>query len=322
MPTDSQQDSWLQASVLTHSKHCALLEELFYALGAVSITLSDAQDQPILEPGVGETPLWQDVTLSVLFAATSNIESNGSDSELETLESSLKKTLSTQAEGTFESLNVSRLENKNWERECLDQFKPIFFPNRLRICPSWDYQPEAERIDILLDPGLAFGTGSHPTTFMCLEWLDANPIADKKVIDFGCGSGILGIAALKLGAKQVTFIDNDPQAITATRENMRRNAIDEESCQLICNGSPTRTEQEALNELKNHSDILLANILAQPLVDLASTISGFVKANGSLILSGLLAEQQSLVLAAYENQFSGFNIKQTEDWLCISATKI
>ena len=312
--------TWLQAQLSTTAENCDLLEEIFYSLGAVSTTLSDSEDQPILEPGVGQTPLWLEVTLTALFSADDFIQEGVSACQV--LESHITSHLSQEAKTAFSDLSVTPLENKNWERECLDQFKPIVFRNRLRVCPSWDYRHHPDYIDILLDPGLAFGTGSHPTTQMCLDWLDGCDLTGKNVIDFGCGSGILGIAAIKLGASQVTFIDNDPQAIRASEENLRRNEISSDRYQLICNAATSNNQYKVEQaRLAATADIVLANILAQPLIDLSDTISGYLKAGGQIVLSGLLEDQQSEVSTAYRSSFGSFCVLNTEGWLRLDAEK-
>jgi len=315
--------NWLQVTLHTNSNDCAALEEILYACGASSITLLDSGDQPILEPSVGEHPLWQDVVLTALFCEpdTQALKDSHSNQQNQTLEHFLNDFLQEQlvnSNASYQQLHTERLENQAWERSCLDQFKPILFNQRLRICPSWIDEPEQNRIDVLLDPGLAFGTGSHATTFLCLAWLDAESLQGKTVIDFGCGSGILGIAALKLGASQVIFIDNDPQAIRATKENLTRNDL--HSQQLICTAD---LDYHALTQqlAAYTADIVLANILAEPLTTLAPIISQLAKPNGKLVLSGILSEQEQQITNAYQAHFDNFAIEAHEDWLRIDAIK-
>lgn len=305
---------WLQASLAATPSNSNLFEEILYALGAVSISLTDTLDQPILEPGVGETPLWQAITLTALFVPPPTMDDS---SAINGLDANIRTKLKPFEEPC--NLNISWLEDKNWERECLDQFEPITFTNKLRVCPSWKYEPDNAYTDILLDPGLAFGTGTHATTYLCLEWLDTNTIQDKNVIDFGCGSGILGIAALKLGAAQVTFVDNDPQAITASEENLRRNNIDSNNYRLICNRDGAN-EDKTKDDISN-VDILIANILAEPLIDLSDQITALLKPAGKLVLSGLLVGQSDLVSAAYRNSFKMNPIREREGWLCLTGSK-
>lgn len=314
--TDEPLKRWLQARLACTPSNSDIFEEILYALGAVSISLTDTLDQPILEPGVGETPLWQAITLTALFVPPPTISDA---SAIDALDKNIRTNLESFENPKSISLDITWLEDKNWERECLEQFEPIRFANKLRVCPSWKYEPDDQYIDILLDPGLAFGTGTHATTHLCLEWLDTNAIQDKSVIDFGCGSGILGIAALKLGAKHVTFIDNDPQAITASQENLRRNKIDAHSYQLICNRDGV-CEDETKDDI-NNADILIANILAQPLIDLSDQITALLESSGKLVLSGLLEGQGESVAAAYSYSFEMNPVRERDGWLCLSGSK-
>ncbi len=310
--TATTKNRWLQASILATANSCDLIEETLYSLGAVSTSLTDSLDQPILEPRAGETPLWRDITINALFLPES---ADDHSEQCAQLCEQINNALQSFPELSTTECEVVWLEEKDWERECLDQFEPIIFPNKLRVCPSWKHVPNDKHIDVLLDPGLAFGTGTHPTTYLCLEWLDANQLHEKTIIDFGCGSGILGIAALKLGAKRVVFVDNDPQAIQASEENLRRNEIPPERFQLICNEN---NHEASLPQ----SDIVLANILAQPLIDLAENISSLLDTGGSLVLSGLLTDQADKVSIAYKSHFGSLAAQAREGWLRLSGDKI
>jgi len=283
---------WIQISFHTEKKLAELLTNLLDKYGAASITLQDDENQALLEPGVGETPIWDHVIVTGLFNAnidTKKILAN-IQSELQT--------------APLPDYQVSTLEDKVWEREWINHFKPMRFGERTWICPSWCQVPDTSAATILLDPGLAFGTGTHPTTALCLEWLDGHIQGGETLIDFGCGSGILGIGALKLGAKQVWAVDNDPQALMATQDNATSNAVDT-YISIV----------DAAQELKIQADILLANILAKPLISLASYFATLVKPGGHAILSGILAEQQQAVLAAYSTNFYQQHIAQHEDWI-------
>ena len=231
------------------------------------MTLQDAADQPILEPGVGETPLWDSCILTALFSASVNTAAI-----IEQINAVLP--FSIKAEWQL-------VEDKDWSQEWKKHFKPIpCSEGRLWICPSWLEAPEPNAINLRLDPRLAFGTGSHPTTTLCLNWLEKQSLAGKTVIDFGCGSGILGIAALLLCAEKVWAIDNDPQALLASRDNAQRNGIPDERLITLL---PEQIPAEA------KADIMVANILAKPLIDLAQQISALTLPKGQLCLSGILS---------------------------------
>lgn len=265
--------------------------------GAVSVTIEDAADQPILEPNVGETPLWDQCIVKGLYPASVDVEQ-----------------ISAQLQTTIDSkLCWELLEDKDWSQEWKKYFRPRKCGDRLWICPSWIDVPEPDGINLLLDPGLAFGTGSHPTTYLCLRWLDQQDLTDKTVIDYGCGSGILGIAALLLGAKRVIAIDNDPQALLASRDNARRNQIADAQL-LTCLPQDIPTDTKA--------DIMLANILAAPLIELASSISNLTELDGLLCLSGLLGTQVDDVSAPYLDCFKFSKTIVEDEWAQLSARKM
>jgi ribosomal protein L11 methyltransferase len=207
---------------------------------------------------------------------------------------------------------VELLEDQNWERAWLEHFKPMRFGQRLWICPSTEIPPDPTAVNIILDPGLAFGTGTHPTTALCLEWLDQNNIQNKTVIDYGCGSGILAIAALKLGAKEVWAIDYDPQALEATQENARRNDIDQNKLHVIF---PEKVPTVKI-------DILLANILANPLIELAPRFAELIKPHGHLVLSGILENQITAITEAYQEWFQIMPVIEQEGWVRIEGIRL
>ena len=186
------------------------------------------------------------------------------------------------------AIRFEQVQDQDWERAWLDDFKPIQFGKKLWICPTWCESPAPDAINIQLDPGLAFGTGTHPTTALCLKWLDSASIQDKIVIDYGCGSGILAIAALKLGAKFAIAIDNDPQALTATKNNAQQNNIPGTS--LIC-GAPEELDAILQAQSVEQADLIMANILAEPLIHLADILSSLLHQESDLVLSGILNEQ-------------------------------
>ncbi len=272
---------WQQIHIQTSSEEIEALEQLLLEHGAVSISLIDTKDQPIYQKEPGATPLWKHVTLLALFEANTELKP-------------LLALLSFQpAVLNRDSLTVETLEDKTWERTWMSDFKAMQFGNKLWICPSWQSPPDPSAVNIMLDPGLAFGSGTHATTGLCLRWLDSQDLAGKEVIDYGSGSGVLAIAAALLGAKRVHAVDNDAQAIAATMDNSNRNAIGN---RLITAYLP-----EALPELK--ADILLANILAEPLHELADRFANLVRPGGSLVLSGILDEQINELLESYGRWF-------------------
>ncbi len=267
-------------------------EDALLAAGASSITLEDEGDDPVLEPLPGTTPLWPRVRLKALF-----------DSDIDT--DQLLLSLAAEFGEVLSQARFETLADRAWEREWLKDFKPMRFGQRLWICPGGQI-PTAEQptaVMIELDPGLAFGTGTHPTTALCLEWLDAANVAGKRVIDYGCGSGILAIAAAKLGAAHVSAVDIDPQALIATRDNAERNGV----AHLI---TPQLVEGASLAP----ADILLANILAGPLESLAPTFASLVPAGGRLVLSGILRNQAEAVATTYAPWFDIAPAVVRDDW--------
>lgn len=295
---------WLQIKMDTNPAHAEVLEEFLLAAGANAVTLEDGADQPLFEPIRGTTPLWTQTRITGLFDAEQD-----SEAMLQTLQLGWASVFPDQA---FPSPRIEILEDKDWEREWMENFHPIQVGNRLWICPSWKDAPNPEATNLQLDPGLAFGTGTHPTTFMCLQWLDEHDVSGQTVVDYGCGSGILGVAALLLGAEKAYGVDNDPQALVATRENTDRNGLPAESFDVFYPGK--------IGDIK--ADLMLANILAGPLIDLAPTISALVKDQGKLVLSGILSHQADDVMEAYAPWFNFDPVKQKEEWVCLSGVKV
>jgi len=267
--------------------------------GAVSVTLQDSEDQPLYEPAPGEIPLWDHVTVVGLFPA---------DLSLEKLEKVVTEKL---APLSLTSFLLAPVKDQDWERVWLKDFKPVQFGETLWVCPNGMAPGTNEGVVMELDPGLAFGTGTHPTTAMCLEWLAEQNLQNLSLIDYGCGSGILGIAALLLGADIVHGVDNDPQALSATRDNCKKNAIVEEKFPLYLPGDFARTLSEGDVQ---QVDTLLANILAGPLVSLAQYLAAMVKPESSLLLSGILREQADEVMAAYGPWFTFTEPVIQDDW--------
>ena len=268
---------WQQFVMNLESLDPAAIEVIFLRNGACSVTLSDAGDNPVLEPGLGETPLWADTRITGLFPQTC---------DLQQLESDLLSELGLTA---LPPHHIENLADRAWEREWLKDFGPMRFGNRLWICPGDARIAEEGAVVIRLDPGLAFGTGTHATTALCLEWLDALSLQGKTLLDYGCGSGILAVAALKLGSPSATAIDNDPQAVTATLQNAINNAV-----------ADRLHAQHSAQPVAGTFDVVVANILAGPLIELAEQIAAMLSKSGILALSGVLSEQAADVMAAYE----------------------
>jgi len=290
--------SWLQLRLAITPEQAPALEDQLLALGAVSVTFMDAEDQPIFEPDLGTTPLWSNTHLLALFEA---------DTDGEALLQHLH--LLWQAE--LPAHELEQIEDQDWERSWMDNFHPMRFGQRLWIVPSWHAAPDPDAVNLLLDPGLAFGTGTHPTTSLCLQWLDAQQLQGKTLIDFGCGSGILAIAALLLGATHAVGTDIDIQALEASRDNAQRNQVADEHFDLYL--------PEQMPAVP--ADVLVANILAGPLVSLAPQLASLVKPGGLLALSGILAEQTEEILQAYQSDFELDPVAEQDGWIRVSGKR-
>ena len=288
---------WRQFVISLESIEPALLEEVLLRHGAQSVTLSDAGNDPVLEPLPGSTPLWRDTRLTALFTA---------DADFESLRTDLEQTL---AIDVLPDNHVEALADCAWERQWLKDFGPMRFGERLWVSPEGFTIDADDAVVVRLDPGLAFGTGTHATTALCLEWLDEIDIADKTLLDFGCGSGILAIAALKLGAKSVTAVDIDLQAITATRQNALSNEVDDR----------LETTMQ-IDQLDDQFDFVVANILAGTLVDHATFVCDRLKSGGRLALSGILADQVADVSAAYRHCIEFAAADYRDNWARLSGT--
>lgn len=289
--------AWLQLRLAITPEQASEYEDILLDCGAVSVTFMDAEDQPIFEPELGTTPLWKHTHLLALF-------------EEDTVQEELVLML-VQALGILPAYELEVLEDQDWERSWMDNFQPMCFGERLWIVPSWCEAPNPDAVNLLLDPGLAFGTGTHPTTALCLEWLDQYMKAGLEVIDFGCGSGILAIAALLLGASKVVGTDIDGQALEASLDNAKRNQISE--------GDFTVYLPEKMPKIT--ADIVLANILAGPLVELAPLLASLTRSTGWICLSGILVEQANEVRAAYEPYFDLCPTVAKEGWVRITGIR-
>lgn len=278
------------------------VETALLDIGASSITFVDRADEPILEPKPGEIRLWSDTLVRALFEPSADA-SRDAVRNLERLATALGPHVTATA-------CVHAVKNQDWTRVWLKDWKSMRFGRRLWVVPSTGELPEApDAVVVRLDPGLAFGTGTHPTTALCLQILDSLPLCGRTVIDYGCGSGILGIAALKLGAAEVNAIDIDPQALLATRDNAIRNAV---SSRITVHDADT---------VLLPAYCVLANILAGPLIELAPTLTGACEPGGWLLLSGLLKTQAYTVKAAYAAGFDMVQVTERDDWCCIYARR-
>lgn len=284
--------SWIQILIETPEGDAERSAEVMQQAGAAAVTLQDAADQPVFQLEPGETPLWTRTQVCGLFDGT--IDPDQVLAELQTRLAALGQLDAT----------VQTLPDQDWQRAWMDQFKPLRFGRRLWVVPHWHNPPDPAAVNILLDPGLAFGTGTHATTALCLEWLDGEDLRGKTVIDFGCGSGILAIAAAKLGARKLWAVDHDPQALLATGDNAKANDVESR----IHIGTA-----ESLPAIE--VDVLLANILATPLIALASHFAAITKPGGHVVLSGILAEQADEVLEKYRAWFTMAPIGVRDGWV-------
>ncbi len=285
---------WIQLEIDTDADGVEHLSDALSEAGALSVTWEDAADQSLFEPPPGATPLWTVTRVAGLFDA---------DTDMATVVKQLETTLV----GPLRAWRATPLDDKDWERAWMDDFHPMRFGERLWICPSWCLPPIPEAVNLLLDPGLAFGTGTHPTTALCLVWLDAQVLSGCVVIDYGCGSGILAIAAARLGAHRVYAVDHDPQALLATRDNATRNGVD--TVIQTCRPEVLDTTLAGVQ-----ADILLANILSGPLIALAPRLATLTRHSAAIALSGILNEQAASVASAYATDFTVSPPISREGW--------
>ncbi len=292
--------AWHQISVITGEDAAPKVADFFSDIGAVSVTYMDAEDEPVYEPAIGETKIWSQTRVIALYELTAD-----------------PARIKAQAferfqQGTLNDWECEAIEDQVWERAWMEHYRPMKFADKLWVCPTGQEQQEENTVCLILDPGLAFGTGTHPTTALCLEWLASNDLTGKTVIDYGCGSGILAIAAVLLGAKEAYAIDIDPQAVTATINNSEKNQVEDKIISCLA-GQFMAAPVEA--------DVVLANILAKPLIEMSGQITGLLLEKGELVLSGILAEQAQSVVDAYQ-PFIGLdeNVQQ-EDWIRLTGVK-
>ena len=295
---------WLQLTAEAPKQAINQIEDALLKAGAVSVTLQEhvptgEEAKPILEPAPGKTPVWDSARITGLFTA---------DCDTKSISASLEQQLKPTPEFRWE-----QLEDKDWVREWMDNYHPIQCADNLWICPSWKTPPDPSAVNVMLDPGLAFGTGTHPTTFLCMQWLASQELSNKQIIDYGCGSGILGVTALLLGAESAVGIDIDPQALTASRDNIDRNGLNQSQFPVFLpkqykDGAPV--------------DVLLANILAGPIVELADTLLNHLNIGGHLCLSGIIDKQVDSVIEAYQHQINFDPVEQKDEWVRLSGRKI
>lgn len=293
--------AWQELHFTARKDQVQALEEWLFERGALSVTLEDDADQPLLEPGPGETPLWDVVRVTALYVG---------DQDITPILGEIPPNLITSA-----SRAPVPVADREWARVWENEFHPLQMGERLWICPSWTPPPDPDAINILLDPGLAFGTGTHPTTAMCLRSMDADLGSGARVVDYGCGSGILGIAAVRLGATAALGVDNDPQAITASLDNAARNHVPREAFSVVL------PEDELVSSWRGGATWVVANILAGPLVVLAPVLTSLMTPGGRLLLAGLLADQAEEVIKAYAPTIDLVIADQQEGWVLLSGNK-
>ncbi len=291
--------SWLQLILESDLESAEQLSELLEQFGAVSVSMSAVSDEKIFGQAIEKDPvLWQQTRIVALLHE---------DTDLDTLLVCLRNRVGADRIGKHE---ISILEDRDWVNEFRSGHGVKIFADRLCVCPSWCELPPDDIAHIILDPGLAFGTGTHETTAACLEWLASNDIKNKSVIDFGCGSGILALAAVKLGAEKVYAVDIDPQALQATKENAKRNGI----INHLVIAHPDEMQLPVV-------DVLIANVLLNPLLELANHFSELVQPCGDLVLSGLLSTQAEECLVAYQSWFNMDKPVFKQEWALLHGTR-
>ncbi len=289
---------WLEAIVITSAGHREDVESALNYAGALAVTLRDAGNRPLLEPTPGATPGWPQTEVIGLFPECTDPDR---------LRACLGRALAPEALAGYRH---RRLAERDWQREGLKDFVPLTFGGRLCVCPTHLSPPGDFQATVWLDPGLAFGTGTHASTSLCLEALAGLELAGQKLLDYGCGSGILSLAALKLGAVEAWAVDHDPQALAATRANAERNAVGER-LRAVPSGEP----------LGVRADVVVANILADTLIALAPTLAALAAPGARLLLSGILADQASAVRRAYQPAFGRWRTRRRDDWVLLGARR-
>lgn len=290
---------WNQLILSTTAKQADICADLLLALGADAISFTDAQDKPVFQLQPNETPLWNKTKVLGLFSQDIALDN-------------LLLSLQTQATKCWDKIEVHYLMDEDWVRKTQQNFPPQCFANGLWVIPSWLNKSPYPDPKIIIDPGLAFGTGTHPTTILCLEWLVANRPTNKVIVDYGCGSGILSIAALALGAKHIYAIDHDQQALEATQNNMQLNTT-------LSKKNLTITTPAALGNVK--ASQVIANILSSPLLELKETFDHLCEPYAQLVLSGILENESAKIAAYYQTHFTLTCVKQQQEWMLMSFNK-
>ncbi|GAB4182734.1 MAG: 50S ribosomal protein L11 methyltransferase [Wenzhouxiangellaceae bacterium] len=291
--------SWLQIALTLEREQCEAAEDLLLDWGALAITLEDEADEALLEPGPGETPLWSQLRLQALFT-------EDADSAAVARALVASGYLSTPT-----ALDIRVVADQHWERAWMDRYQPIQCGQRLWIYPRhWPESDDPQRLVMRLDPGLAFGSGTHPTTGLCLGWLDNHDVSNLEVVDYGCGSGVLAIAAALCGARRVWCVDHDPQALLATVENASYNGV----ADRLVTCAPEELPQGRI-------DLVLANILAGVLINLRPTLSAIPRPGGHLVMSGMLSPQTGSVRNAYAGQFDQWQRQDRDEWSLLAAVR-
>ena len=292
---------FLQVNIVVPSSHAELLSDELMEVGALSTAIEDAyagtdKEQPIFdEPNEPSAEIWEQSLIIAMFDADTDV-----DAAVALLPENMRP--------VKEAYTVTEVADQDWVKLTQSQFDPIHVSDRLWITPTWHEAPTDGSINIELDPGLAFGTGSHPTTFLCLRWLDAHMPQGASVLDYGCGSGILAITAAKLGAGKVVGVDIDKQAIRASHDNATQNQVNIEV--YLPDAQP-----------EGQFDVVVANILADPLRMLGQMLAGRVKTDGQIVLSGILAEQVEEISALYQQWFDMKPATIQDGWACLFGTK-
>lgn len=293
--------SWLQIAINTTKNHAETAENCLFAAGAQTVTLTDAADQPILEPGPDETPIWNTVIITGLFDFQNN-------------QQLLLDAISLCLDNIEFSCDSEILQDQNWTRAWMEHFHAMQFGSRLWVCPLHLEPPEPGAINLRLDPGLAFGTGTHPTTSLCLRWLEQNIQGQNTLLDYGCGSGILAIAACMLGVQQADAVDIDPQALTATFDNAQTNQVKEKIKTFL-------PDDYHGKHAEIQYDIVVANILSGPLAELSPMLAGHTKTGGDIVLSGILREQAEPLIEIYSEYFEMDAAEFEDDWVLLHGIK-